>query len=674
MLLLGFITGALAVPAFQNYRDNYADSLEVKLILMNAKDRVHVFNTLAEHYLRNEPLKAMKNAREAYSLAQTYKNPEEEARALRNVGRSFQHLVANYDSALYYCFESLKTGEVGNFKQEVVKTNMAIANIYSEVGNYSKSIDFLTQGEIIATELRLYEKIIEIKILRAGNLINLDLTGEALEELRSALKTSKLHDLVRAEGNIRLALGDYYLIYSSPELSQENIRIAREIFQRHGREEDNARALFYMARWHMEFGKEADAISHFEQSLDVRKKLGDLYGIAECYLYIGLCQNKLSDYDAAIKTLETCRNLAEQLDSKRLLRRCYNQLFLAYSSKGNLKKAIEYRDLYVAIIELIFAEENERQIAEQQAKFDIEKKDQELELQGKRLELETLRADREQKFNVALTLLVVIFMSSGVFIFILLRKNQASNEKVKEINRRVIVQNQQLKKLNDTKNKFFSIIGHDIKGPLASLTAFLNLLKNHLSNMSQEEIVTVATELDGATKNLQLLLENLLTWARSQTDNIDIKPENIDLKALVKENFALLGNQAAEKNIELSLVSPNAAMCKADKNTINTAIRNLISNAIKFTYEHGKIEVRIEEWKDVVELSVKDNGMGMSAETLSKIFEIGSKYTTPGTKKEKGTGLGLILCKEFIEKNSGKLRVKSEAGMGSTFSFTLPRR
>lgn len=671
ILVLIHQTGTIA--QFHDYKDNYADSLEVKLILEDEVKRIPILNSLAVHYLKNEPNKAMAKAREAFVLSQKLNNRMEAARALRNIGRSFQNLIANYDSALYYCFESIKISEAEDYKEETIETNIAIANIYSEVGNYSKSTDFLTQGEVLATELQLHEKIVEIKILRAKNLINLELTREALEELKAALKISKLHGLFEEEGKVRMALGEYYLAYSSPELSMENIKLASDLFHEYGHRSEQAWALFLTAQWHLTFGEAEDAINYFRQSLEIRVELGDLQGIAECFLNIGMSQNKISDYDAAIKTLEQCKMMAEKLNAKRILRHCYNQLFLSHSSRGDLKKAIEYRNLYVAIIELIFAEENERLIAEQQAKFDIEKKDQELSLQSKQLEYEFSRAEREKKFNLLLTLMVVILMGSGLFIFFLFKRIQHSSDKIKEINRQVIEQNQQLKRLNDTKNKFFSIIGHDLKAPLDTLTSFLGLLKNHLHKMSREEIVAVATDLEKSTKNLKSLLENLLTWAISQTNKLELIPEIIDLQELVKENFALLGKQATKKNIELALVSPGPVFCKADKNTINTTIRNLISNAIKFTYEHGKIEVQLSENKESVEVSVKDNGIGISPELLGKIFNIGTKHSTPGTNKEKGTGLGLILCKEFIQKNNGTLHVKSQVGVGSVFLFRLPK-
>ena len=675
VLLFFLVVSARAVAAQlpPSYQDTFADSLEVKLILEAEDQRAGLHNLLSEHYLRNAPGKAMENARAAHRQAEQRGQNVEKSRALRNLGLAHQGLTSNYDSALYYCFRSLQLSDSRGYKQQSIETQIAIADIYGEVGNYFKSIDFLTKAQVMATETAWPDKVVTIEIRRAEALMNLQFTGEALELLKSALKRCKLHDLRLAEGKVRMAMAGYYLQYSSPDLAMESIKIADEIFAEMGSEEDKARALFFLGEWHRIFGDPAEAIAHYQKSLDARKKQGDLTGIAEAYLFVGLCYNKLSEWDVAIENLEQGRYIAEKINNKALLRRCYNQLFLAHSSRGDLKKAIEFRDLYVAIIELIYSEESDRQIAEQQAKFEIEQKDRELEIQQVRLENEMQRVERQRTFNLILSLLVLGLLGSGAFIFLLYRKNLESNRKIKEINRRVVAQNEELKQLNDTKNKFFSIIGHDLKGPMASLSSFLSLLKNHLHSMSEQEIVAVATDLDKATQNLQSLLENLLTWARSQTDKIDIKPEKMDVCALVKANFSLLKTQAGHKNIELSLSCPDAAWCLADRNMLDTVMRNLLSNAIKFTHAHGTVAVKVEEWKDAVEISVRDNGVGMDAETQKKIFDLGAKHTTPGTNKEKGTGLGLILCKEFIEKNGGQLRVSSKVGEGTVFSFALPK-
>ncbi len=235
-------------------------------------------------------------------------------------------------------------------------------------------------------------------------------------------------------------------------------------------------------------------------------------------------------------------------------------------------------------------------------------------------------------------------------------------------------QNKKLKQLNLTKDKFFSIIGHDLKNPISSLISFSNLLTNHIDRMSKEEIRMLSIDFDKTLKNSYNLLENLLEWSRSQTDQIEYKPENFDIKALIVENKELMTAQAISKNITLEVSKVKGTTVYADKNSINTVLRNLISNALKFTSEGGQVTVSVTTTNGEVIIAVADNGVGMSKEVVNKIFTIDNKHATEGTAKEKGTGLGLVLCKEFVEVNKGKIWLESELRKGSIFYFSLPTK
>jgi signal transduction histidine kinase len=225
--------------------------------------------------------------------------------------------------------------------------------------------------------------------------------------------------------------------------------------------------------------------------------------------------------------------------------------------------------------------------------------------------------------------------------------------------------------LNQTKDKFFSIISHDLKGPLNSLTSFSHLLIDYTDSLSKEEIRLLATDLDKSVKNLLTLLENLLEWSRSQTGNIDFTPKVFDLRELLQNNKSLLAAQAANKKIAIVIDGPEACHVTLHKPSINTVVRNLISNAIKFTPEGGQITLGIAADKHKLKVSIADNGVGMSPEVVDKLFRLDSKHSTRGTADEKGTGLGLILCREFIEKNGGKIHVQSTEGSGSVFTLSF---
>jgi signal transduction histidine kinase len=230
----------------------------------------------------------------------------------------------------------------------------------------------------------------------------------------------------------------------------------------------------------------------------------------------------------------------------------------------------------------------------------------------------------------------------------------------------------QLKELNATKDKFFNIVAHDLKNPFTSLLGSSELLFRDIDKMDNDKIKTLASILNDASKSGYAILQNLLDWSRSQTGMLKFNPERIDLNNLINENITNLQLLATNKDISLFSEAEKSLYIFADKNMINTILRNLLSNAIKFTHKSGKVTVSaIINSGDVV-ISVKDTGIGISKENIDKLFRIDTKFSMPGTNNEQGTGLGLKLSKEFVEKQGGKIWVESIENKGSEFKFSIP--
>lgn len=232
--------------------------------------------------------------------------------------------------------------------------------------------------------------------------------------------------------------------------------------------------------------------------------------------------------------------------------------------------------------------------------------------------------------------------------------------------------NYKLKVMNATKDKFFSIIAHDLKNPFNGILGFSSLLLKSLNDDRKKESLEYANFINTSAKNAFTLLENLLEWSRSQTGGITYKPQSIDLNILLQKSINICKNLAEVKNIEINYFQPNSISVYADENMLNTVLRNLITNAIKYTQKGGMVSISAQTVNSMVEISVTDTGIGMSNETISKLFKIHELSSTEGTEKETGTGLGLILCKNFIEKHGGKIWVESELGKGSCFRITIP--
>ena len=271
----------------------------------------------------------------------------------------------------------------------------------------------------------------------------------------------------------------------------------------------------------------------------------------------------------------------------------------------------------------------------------------------KKINEETQRYVKELKFNKEL-----------------MRQNAMESGRMNEM---LQESEERLKELNGSKDKFFSIISHDLRSPFTSITGFSEVMMEDIDILSREEIKDFASSIHKTSKNVYNLLENLLQWSRIQTGRIEFNPNKISLSEVVDEVIALYQVNAARKKITLFSNLEEEIFIRADKFMLETILRNLISNSIKFTKQTGEISISAKELKNEnkVEITVEDTGVGMSSDIKNKLFKIDEHVTTKGTDKEKGTGLGLILSKEFVEKHEGEIWVESELGVGSKFKFTL---
>jgi len=241
-------------------------------------------------------------------------------------------------------------------------------------------------------------------------------------------------------------------------------------------------------------------------------------------------------------------------------------------------------------------------------------------------------------------------------------------------------QNHELDKLNAalkenvaTKDKFFSIIAHDLKEPFNTIIGFSNLLLKTIDQNEPAQIKEMVRHIFNSSMHSFELLNNLLEWSRSQTGRIEFKPDYLRIKEVISSVTGLLQDTADKKKIELSIIDENDLTVWADSKMVETVVRNLVTNALKFTRPGGKIIISCTDNQEDARLSVEDNGVGMGKEQLENLFRIDTHFSTPGTDNERGTGLGLLLCREFIERHGGEIRVESEPGKGSSFSFSLPK-
>jgi signal transduction histidine kinase len=655
------------------YSQQYIDSLETQFILVDNAEKLKILDELIPYYFRNEPMQALKSAEKMQGLAMQVGSKEYELKAQRYLGLSDSRLKSDHEAALQNCYQAEINAKSNGFIEELILTKLAIADIYHQIGNNTKALEYQLDAYHLSDSMKFTHLHSIILNNEARSYIQLEDHEKAELCLKNSLKNAKIYDQGEIIAETHMMFGDLYKEAFNYEMALQHYEKAHEVFVKLQKDILVAISLFKIGNTYFSLDMVDESFQYHLNALAIRNRIKDRTGLAESYNEIGHICIENGEFVRAINNLKLGLANAELINSNVLMQRSFDYLSLAYMGIEDYKNAAIYKNKYSSISELIYSEDNERKIQELNTQNEIARR----ELQIKTLQEVTERKQQQlatsQKFNITLGLLLVVTAISVFFFIRSYREKRRINKELQAINAKVIKQNEALSELNSTKDKFFSIIGHDLKGPLNSLTAFSQLLINHTASLTEEEIRTIARDLDKSLKNLYELLENLLGWARSQTGRLEFVAENFRISEIIKENIRLLSKAALNKQIKIEMMVDDDLEIYADLNSIKTVIRNLLSNAIKFTPEGGVISIFVDEWKDSVEIGIHDTGVGMSREIQDKIFDISAKHTSLGTNQEKGTGLGLILCKEFIERNQGVLTVESEVNVGSTFKFTLPK-
>lgn len=578
---------------------------------------------------------------------------------------------SKYELALEYFIQAKAQADTLNLKAEQVLIYLSMARVFEEAGNHAKAIELLMKARTI--DLKADDPLSLLILSESGRVYTqADSTEEAHASYRRLLVLARNSKQEKREADALFYLGVLTARKNSFDSALQMHKEALKLRRKLGDKSGEVTSLNTIGDLYLEMKNEERALANYVAALEISESLHDEHAIAVSYNNAGKLYFRQKNYARAIANFELGFQKAQSARSPEQMKVSTDFMSQCYKELGEFEKALRYREQSIGIEGMIQREKDERKLLDMESSSVLEAKEQAIDkLEAKRIAHEK-QLQEERRTRYLLFALVGLTVVIAGLIFSLYRSKQKSNLVLQAANEKILQQNIQLQQLNATKDKFFSIISHDLKGPLNSLTSFSGLLINYFDSLSKEEIQTLAKDLDKSLKNLFALLENLLEWSRSQTGAIEFKPAAFDLSELVKENIDLLAAQAAAKNITLQYEDPLPANVMAHKNSVTTVIRNLISNSIKFTPPGGKITMSVKTSPDEAFLSIADTGVGMSKDVIDKIFRIDAKHSTKGTADEKGTGLGLVLCKDFIEKNKGSIGVHSEEGKGSTFYFTLP--
>ncbi|TVQ15412.1 MAG: hypothetical protein EA361_05775 [Bacteroidetes bacterium] len=661
---------------------------------------------LAWELKSTRPTQALESGREALRLAEKMGNERRIADALSHIG-VIQWQMGNFSMALDYHLEALSIYErIGN-DIGIARSNTNIGIIFSDQSHYEKALEYffrslgLYEQENHSTGMAavlnnigmVYEHQRDYDLAEQYHLRSLELKKTENDEKGMAFSFNNLGLVQQGKNNYEKAM-EYF--YKSLEIRiQLNDR--REI----ANTSSNLGYLFFLLEDSENSGK------YLNQALSYYIDVDDKSGIAKTYNYLGRLYLQEGQLTLARQSFNESLEIAKEIGLNRMVSENYANLAKLMAQLSDYRRAFEYQQNFINSRDSIYNEESRRKIIELQLMYDHEKKESEIQLSRKNEQISLLSTQRDRLLRNFLIAGVVLILISLFLLYnrFLIAKNanvllenqkdeiSKTNQKLLSLNQSLMEQKMKFEELNHqlnisnikltesernlieinaTKDKFFSIISHDLRNPFAAIVSFSRILKRDISNLTAEELKELALELDKSVLKINNLLENLLQWSRTQTGKIRFKPEYIAIHEIVKDNINLFKNNAKEKKIKLVDAVDDNIPVWADKNMTDTVIRNLLSNALKYTDSGGEIvlESKIQDHK--VFISVKDNGVGMTEESKAKIFRVDTLHSTYGTMDEKGSGLGLLLCKEFIEKQGGEITFESELGKGSVFTFSLP--
>ena len=632
--------------------------------------KVDVYLKLSEVTLKDSAISRSYN-KKAYQLAVANNLQSKKAQSVY-ISAKINYTARNFTDAIRDYHKALELYRVINDTTGMTKCYRFIGISNFNLSRSKEAIASYLEG------LKLAKRDLDYSAELLGNigLVHNEMNNidEAISYFRQAISINKsIRDTISLAINYDYLGGTYNRIKMS-DSSLINYHKALYLFKKIKKEDRYAVSLSNLA-WVLPNYPDSlnKAITYFNMAWKKFQELGWEYYEPNIQFGIANVYSKQGQLDKAIALYKVSIKLANQYKREFFLKnQIYRGLSETYQKKGDYKQALENHILYSQYIDSVVDKQKSDQIANLEKQYETEKKEKEiLQLQTQHeLTNVQLRKNKQLKLLGFVTALLLL-----LFVFFIAKKyfdKVKLNELLEEKNRQIEQSEQELRQLNAAKNKFFSIIAHDLKNPFHTVMGFSNLLNKDYNLFTEKERRSFASGIYQSTNNILRLLENLLEWSKSQTGGLNMVPVETELSQILENSVSVLRPQAQQKNIQMTFNCSNDLKIYADPHMIETVLRNLINNAIKFTPNNGSIGIAAERMEDKVRVNVSDTGVGISEEEVLNLIQIDSKVKRKGTNNEDGSGLGLLLCKEFVSKNNGMLWVESTSGKGSSFNFTVP--
>jgi two-component system, sensor histidine kinase and response regulator len=612
------------------------DSMKAELNRVEGREKVDLLNELSRAYWDRSFKTALGYSTQSYELATRLNYFEGMADATNRIGNIY-YFLRDTAKALDFYRRSLEIAQaIGNEKRKgIIYNNLGI--LYASFRNYEKAIPFYQMGleakikdgdkSLIASSFGNLGNALYLDRNYKDALINYEQYTKIWEGLNDSLNIARGYELMgmarMMQKDFEKSIKDHTLAYNIRSELLDSIAMAQSLFR--------------IGQNLLRMNRLEGAKIHFENALETAEKVNHINLIRDIYAEISLLKNAEKDYAEA-----------------------YNYHLL----HSDLKDSILKRDANQLMNELKLIYETE--FAENQAS-----------LLSKENEIQNSLLKKESQLRNYLTVIIIlIFIITGIIIsryYLKIRLNNKLKDKIQtleEVNIRLKKSEESLQRMNATKDKFFGIIAHDLKNPFNALMGFSEMLSENLEELTEKEITHYVEVINNSAKSLYRLLENLLLWSASQTGNIGYAPEKFDLRVLAQKELSLLKVPIQKRGINvINKIAPGIVVY-ADMELISRVFSNLLDNAIKFSHEGGTVTLSAVALKKYAEISIADSGVGMSEEEIQNLFKLDNGFGD--SSESRGTGLGLILCKHYIERNSGFIDVISTKNKGTTFIFSIP--
>ena len=600
-----------------------------------------------------------------YLISQSELTKKEQINILYTLSRELTY-VDNIKS-LEYAEESLRLATEINDIEGIAYSYRILSSIYALNDNYYMSMEFI-QKAIDIFENRGDEKGIANCYISLGHIYRyLNNREQEIKFHKKSFESFKRQGITERIGVSAHNLGESY--YNNKEFAKaENLtRLAIQI-------NDSILNFPVLSNCYKVMGlikenkNQPDSASYyFNKVITISDELGDnaqKVATVEALIHLATMAKSAKNYTLEFKYLKQAEVFCKKFNLKKLLLTVYNEMQTFYLNQNKLEKVKFYLNAYRELsdnLNSVQLEDRNRLTASMSSIHQLNKTTEKLQKEN--------AAQVSTIFYRNISLYITSFFL--IALFLVLRKLKKTNKELKSQNDIINEQKSELHELNATKNKFFSIVAHDLRSPLASLKSFSSVLVEHIDFISKEEIQSMGEKLNTSLDNTLKMADNLIIWAQSQMNILEDKKENINIREVVNEICDIFKVIASNKEVRLIASVMGDPHFIGDKDQVEFVIRNLINNAIKFTPRKGIVNVSVTQTSNQIKISVSDTGVGMSSEYSENLFSIQKPKGIPGTEGEKGSGLGLLLSSEFVKRNDGKIHVVSQETIGTTITVTF---